>query len=285
MFYLLQLSSSFLCFIFTFKDSFKFQFNLFFMLTLASFSRFSQNLLNQLIILFQVKSDLVLEFFAIIDNLGIFFGFMVYMTLVLFWAEQYYKRLKSSDYSNRRVNVIFYFAISIFLLFIFCFGILFLAIPEFSPESLLYRVIRLLLRFISTTLIIFGLVYFGFRLFQTIRQSEFPEHGMKSIYQKLGVISIVCTSIYCIFLFYNFLTFILGGIWIEFEYKWFFKNISASLESLGFFLIIFVCRPKIGEFCFLFEKYNQPIVFQDDDESEFENSNLIIKEEETLFVE
>eukprot|EP01080_Neovahlkampfia_damariscottae_P000460 gene460-6871_t len=268
--YFTILCTAYFCFILTLKELYKFQFNLFLTLTLTTFSRFSQNLLIFLTGLLQIKSEFIFELQAFLDNFGVFFGFCVYMTLVLFWAEQHYRR-KNKEINTRTVHVLFYIIIAIFLFILVCIGIFFLAIDEFHPNSIIYRLIRLTMRIISTVFIVCGLLFYGLNLYVTIKQSEYKDSVSQNIYKKIGSLTIFCTLIYILFLFYNILTFILGDSWIYFEFKFMFKFIFSLVEIAGFLLLIFVCRPK--NFLNCFGKYNKPIMFENDPDLD-SSSNL-----------
>ena len=273
--YLSLLSLSFFCFLFTLNDIYKFQFNLFLTLTLTAFSRFTQNVLIFLTDLLYVKNVFIFELQAFIDNFGIFFGFCVYMTLVLFWAEQYYKR-KNKEINTRTIHVVFYIIIALFLFILVTIGIFFFAIDEFHPNSLIYRLIRLLMRVISTICIVFGLLFYGLNLYVSIKQSSSKSDSeSKKIYRKIGSITLFCTIIYFVFLFYNSFTFILGEYWIYFQFKFFFKFMFSLFESLGFVLLIFICRPK--NFLDCCEKYNEPIVF-DSESTDFNTPSSFLYE-------
>ena len=175
------------------------------------------------------------------------------MTVVFFWAFQYY-RYSNSGTLPKKSYVIIYWIITILVLILSAIlSIFMIFFVEFNLNNDIYRMFRLMFRFCLTVIIVFGLIFFGTGLFARIRSMNLNVPD-KKIYMKIALVTFICAVIYTFFIFSNVFFFLIDHLIVDANIRKIRSLSLAQLEIIGFLILTIVFRPN--EFLEYFERFN-----------------------------
>eukprot|EP01080_Neovahlkampfia_damariscottae_P006465 gene6465-10471_t len=198
------------------KGGYSFQANLYVTLLLTNFLRCCQ-----FIVLFFVYTGggrIWTEFMEFFDNLALGSGFAVYMSVAFFWAYQYYKHSDSGTLPKRSYVILYWIITILVMILATILSIFMIFFVEFNFNNDIYRMFRLMFRFILTCVIIFGLVFYGTGLFARLKSLEVRVD--QKIYMKIALVSFICTVIYTFFIISNVFFFLIDHLIIDANLNW-----------------------------------------------------------------